>query len=51
LSVREGTPVPPSLRFAPIAEEVPPIEVVLLWNRQADVHDLLSAARHLARHG
>ncbi|MDA0636930.1 LysR substrate-binding domain-containing protein [Nonomuraea sp. MCN248] len=51
LCVREGTPVPEPLAFVPIAEEVPPIEVVLLWNRQADVHDLLSAARHLARHG
>ncbi|MFG1943425.1 LysR family transcriptional regulator [Nonomuraea sp. NPDC048826] len=51
LCVREGTPVPESLAFVPIVEDVPPIEVVLLWNRQADVQDLLSAARHLARHG
>jgi DNA-binding transcriptional LysR family regulator len=51
LCVRDGTPVPERLTFVPIAEEVPPIEVVLLWNRQADVHDLISAARHLARSG
>ncbi|GAA4531715.1 LysR family transcriptional regulator [Nonomuraea ferruginea] len=51
LCVREGTPVPESLAFVPIAEDVPPIEIVLLWNRQAEVHDLLGAARHLARHG
>ncbi|WP_336211323.1 LysR family transcriptional regulator [Nonomuraea sp. LPB2021202275-12-8] len=51
LCVRDGTPVPEQLAFVPIAEEVPPIEVVFLWNRQADVHDLISAARHLARSG
>ncbi|WP_049564589.1 LysR family transcriptional regulator [Nonomuraea sp. SBT364] len=51
LCVREGVPVPERLAFVPIEEEVPPIEVVLLWNRQADVDDVVSAARHLARSG
>ncbi|MEU4573099.1 MULTISPECIES: LysR substrate-binding domain-containing protein [Nonomuraea] len=51
LCVREGVPVPERLAFVPIEEEVPPIEVVLLWNRQADVQDVVSAARHLARSG
>ncbi|MFB4294383.1 LysR family transcriptional regulator [Nonomuraea sp. ATR24] len=51
LCVREGVPVPERLAFVPIEEEVPPIEVVLLWNRQANVQDVVSAARHLARSG
>ncbi|MEV0829807.1 LysR family transcriptional regulator [Nonomuraea rubra] len=51
LCVREGTTVPGTLVFVPIKEDVPPLEVVFLWNRQADVHELVSAARHLARSG
>ncbi|MEV0590893.1 LysR family transcriptional regulator [Nonomuraea cavernae] len=51
LSIREVTPLPEHLVFVPIAEDMPPIEVVFLWNRQADVHDLTHAARHLARSG
>lgn len=51
LCVREGTPVPERLAFVPLADEVPPIEVVFLWNRQADVPDLVHAARHQARAG
>ncbi|GAA3603512.1 LysR family transcriptional regulator [Nonomuraea rosea] len=51
LCVREGTAVPDSVTFVPIKEDVPPLEVVFLWNRQADVHELVSAARHLARAG
>ncbi|MFI9555003.1 LysR family transcriptional regulator [Nonomuraea endophytica] len=51
LCVRKGTPVPEALAFVPIAEAVPPIEVVFLWNRQAEVHDLVTAARQLARSG
>lgn len=51
LCVREGAAVPERLRFVPVAEEMPPIEVVLLWNRQAGVPELVSAARHLARTG
>jgi DNA-binding transcriptional LysR family regulator len=51
LSVHEGTPVPEALVFAPIKEDVPPLEVVFLWNRQADVPALVSAARHVARSG
>lgn len=51
LCVREETPVPEALTFLPITEDVPPTEVVFLWNRQADVHDLVGAARQLARTG
>lgn len=51
LCVRDTVPVPERLAFVPIVEEVPPIEVVFLWNRQSDVHDLVHAARHLARTG
>ncbi|MCF6475582.1 LysR family transcriptional regulator [Nonomuraea sp. MG754425] len=51
LSVREGVTVPDTLVFVPIKEDVPPLEVVFLWNRQADVGELVSAARHLARSG
>jgi DNA-binding transcriptional LysR family regulator len=51
LCVREGTPIPERLAFVPLADEVPPIEVVFLWNRQADVPDLVHAARHQARSG
>lgn len=51
LCVRAGTHVPAGLRFVPIAEELPPIDVVFLWNRQANVHELVTAARHLARSG
>ncbi|MEU0570486.1 LysR family transcriptional regulator [Nonomuraea sp. NPDC005983] len=51
LSVREGVWVPEGLAFLPIAEDVPPIEVVFLWNRRSDAHELVSAARHLARAG
>ncbi|MGP3957104.1 LysR family transcriptional regulator [Nonomuraea sp. 3N208] len=51
LSVHEGTPVPETLAFVPIKEDVPPLEVVFLWNRQADVPELVSAARHVARAG
>ncbi|RVX37960.1 DNA-binding transcriptional LysR family regulator [Nonomuraea polychroma] len=51
LSVHEGTPMPEALVFVPIKEDVPPLEVVFLWNRQADVPELVSAARHLARSG
>ncbi|MGW0809441.1 LysR family transcriptional regulator [Nonomuraea sp. NPDC002799] len=51
LCVHEGTTVPDALTFVPIKEDVPPLEVVFLWNRQADVHELVSAARHLARSG
>ncbi|TMR88229.1 LysR family transcriptional regulator [Nonomuraea basaltis] len=51
LSVHEGTAVPESLIFVPIKEDVPPLEVVFLWNRQADVPELVSAARHVARSG
>lgn len=51
LCVRESTTVPERLAFVPIAEEVPPIEVVFLWNRQGDLSDLIHAARHLARSG
>ncbi|WP_406673382.1 hypothetical protein WBK31_26930 [Nonomuraea sp. N2-4H] len=49
--MHEGTTVPDTLTFVPIKEDTPPIEVVFLWNRQADVHELVSAARHLARSG
>ncbi|MGP3920158.1 LysR family transcriptional regulator [Nonomuraea sp. 10N515B] len=51
LSVHEGTPVPEALAFVPIKEDVPPMEVVFLWNRQADVPELVSAARHVVRSG
>ncbi|MEU7828299.1 LysR family transcriptional regulator [Nonomuraea sp. NPDC050022] len=51
LCVRGGLPVPERLTFIPVAEEIPPLEVVFLWNRQADVDDLVHAARHLARSG
>ncbi|MGW6501841.1 LysR family transcriptional regulator [Nonomuraea angiospora] len=51
LCVHEGTTIPDTLTFVPIKEDVPPLEVVFLWNRQTDVHELLSAARHLARSG
>ncbi|KAB8187545.1 LysR family transcriptional regulator [Nonomuraea phyllanthi] len=51
LCVHEGTTVPDTLTFIPIKEEVPSLDVVFLWNRQTDVHELLSAARHLARSG
>ncbi|MFG6191003.1 LysR family transcriptional regulator [Nonomuraea sp. JJY05] len=51
LCVHEGTSIPDTLAFVPIKEDVPPLEVVFLWNRQTDVHELLSAARHLARSG
>ncbi|WP_327086628.1 LysR family transcriptional regulator [Nonomuraea sp. NBC_01738] len=51
LCVRQGTPVPEGLTFVPIAEEVPPIEVVLLWNRRAEAHELVTAARQLSRTG
>jgi DNA-binding transcriptional LysR family regulator len=51
LSVHEGTPMPEALVFVPIKEDVPPLEVVFLWNRQADVPALVSAARHVARSG
>ncbi|MFI6326046.1 LysR family transcriptional regulator [Nonomuraea sp. NPDC050556] len=51
LSVRKECPVPESLTFLEIAEELPPIDVVFLWNRQPEVHDLVSAARQLARNG
>jgi DNA-binding transcriptional LysR family regulator len=51
LCVHEGTSIPDTLAFVPIKEDVPPLEVVFLWNRQTDVHELLSAARHLARYG
>ncbi|MFI7706286.1 LysR family transcriptional regulator [Nonomuraea sp. NPDC049480] len=51
LSVHEGTSVPEALTFIPIKEDVPPLEVVFLWNRQADVPELVSAARHVARSG
>ncbi|WP_084773925.1 LysR family transcriptional regulator [Nonomuraea candida] len=51
LCVREGATVPGALAFVPIKEDVPPLEVVFLWNRQAGVHELVSAARHLARSG
>ncbi|MFC4115927.1 LysR family transcriptional regulator [Nonomuraea zeae] len=51
LCVHEGTTVPDSVVFVPVKEDVPPLEVVFLWNRQADVHELVSAARHLARAG
>ena len=39
--------MPERLTFIPVAEEIPPLEVVFLWNRQADVDDLVHAARHL----
>ncbi|MEU6712702.1 LysR family transcriptional regulator [Nonomuraea sp. NPDC046802] len=51
LCVHEGTIIPDSLAFVPIKEDVPPLEVVFLWNRQAEVQELVSAARHLARSG
>ena len=51
LCVRDTVPIPERLAFVPIAEDVPPIEVVFLWNRQADLHDLVHAARHVARTG
>ncbi|MEV4177301.1 LysR family transcriptional regulator [Nonomuraea sp. NPDC049709] len=51
LCVHEGTTVPDTLVFVPVKEDVPPLEVVFLWNRQADVQELVSAARHLARSG
>ncbi|SDL87156.1 LysR family transcriptional regulator [Nonomuraea jiangxiensis] len=51
LCVHEGTTIPEALTFIPIKEDVPPLEVVFLWNRQAEVHELVSAARHLARAG
>ncbi|WP_433439377.1 LysR family transcriptional regulator [Nonomuraea sp. CA-141351] len=51
LCVHEGTTIPEALSFITIKEDVPPLEVVFLWNRQTDVHELLSAARHLARSG
>ncbi len=51
LCVHEGTPVPDALTFLPVKEDVPPLEVVFLWNRQADVPELVSAARHVARTG
>jgi hypothetical protein len=43
--------VPDALTFLPVKEDVPPLEVVFLWNRQADVPELVSAARHVARTG
>jgi hypothetical protein len=43
--------MPEALVFVPIKEDVPPLEVVFLWNRQADVPALVSAARHVARSG
>jgi DNA-binding transcriptional LysR family regulator len=51
LCVHEGTSIPDTLTFIPIKEDVPPLEAVFLWNRQADVHEVVSAARHLARSG
>ncbi|MEV0314399.1 LysR family transcriptional regulator [Nonomuraea fuscirosea] len=51
LCVREGTTIPDTLVFTPIKEDVPPLEVVFLWNRQSEVQELVSAARHLARSG
>lgn len=51
LCVREGTTIPDTLVFIPIKEDVPPLEVVFLWNRQSEVQELVSAARHLARSG
>ncbi|MER7506298.1 LysR family transcriptional regulator [Nonomuraea pusilla] len=51
LSVREETTVPADLAFLPIKEEVPPLEVVFLWNRQADIAELVGGARQLARSG
>ncbi|MGN9838187.1 LysR family transcriptional regulator [Nonomuraea sp. H19] len=51
LCVHEGTSVPEALTFIPIKEDVPPLEVVFLWNRQAEVPELVSAARHVARSG
>lgn len=51
LSVRKGIDVPEKLTFIEIAEELPPIDVVFLWNRQAAVHELVTVARQLARTG
>ncbi|NUO98766.1 MAG: LysR family transcriptional regulator [Nonomuraea sp.] len=51
LCVHEGTSIPDTLTFIPIKEDVPPLEAVFLWNRQADVQEVVSAARHLARSG
>ncbi|MEV3985233.1 LysR substrate-binding domain-containing protein [Nonomuraea sp. NPDC049758] len=51
LCVHEGSAVPDALAFVPIKEDVPPLEAVFLWNRQADVHEVVSAARHVARSG
>jgi DNA-binding transcriptional LysR family regulator len=50
LCVREAAQVPAGLVFRPILEPMPPIEVVLLWRRDAGgvVPALVAAARHLA---
>ncbi|MEU5860738.1 LysR family transcriptional regulator [Nonomuraea sp. NPDC047529] len=51
LCVHEGSTVPDTVVFVPVKEDVPPLEAVFLWNRQADVHEVVSAARHVARSG
>ncbi|MEV0620356.1 LysR family transcriptional regulator [Nonomuraea sp. NPDC050404] len=51
LCVRGDTTIPDTVVSIPIKEDIPQIEVVFLWNRQSDVNELVSAARHLARSG
>lgn len=49
LCVREAAAVPPGVVFRPILEPMPPIEVVLLWRREAGgaLPALVAAARHI----
>ncbi|MCO6011293.1 LysR family transcriptional regulator [Actinoallomurus purpureus] len=49
LCVRATAQVPPGLVFRPVLEPMPPIEVVLLWRRDAGggLPALVAAARHL----
>lgn len=48
LCVRETAVVPAGLVFRPVSEQLPPVEVVLLWRRGAGgpVPALVAAARH-----
>ncbi|GAA4640147.1 LysR family transcriptional regulator [Actinoallomurus vinaceus] len=50
LCVRPTAQVPPDVVFRPILEPMPPIEVVLLWRREAGgaLPALVAAARHIS---
>ncbi|MFL6054948.1 MAG: LysR family transcriptional regulator [Actinoallomurus sp.] len=50
LCVRQAAKVPPGAVFRPILEPMPPIEVVLLWRREAggSLPALVAAARHVS---